>query len=407
MGENHSQEAYSQKAVDLCRALVARPSLSGREKEAAETLAAAMLEMGFDSAGPDRCGNVVGVIEGNGPGPCVLLDGHIDTVPVPDPSVWTHPPFGGDVVDGRIYGRGTSDMKGAVACMAAGAAWFAASVDRAFKGTVCVAGGVHEECFEGVAAREISAAHRPDYVIIGEASELNLKIGQRGRAEIVVETIGRPAHSASPEKGVNAVLMMQRLIERIERIEPPAHPVLGKGICVLTDIRSTPYPGASVVPSGCRATYDRRLLVGETPEDVLRPFRLAIAELSAAVADFHATVSFARGADVCYTGAPIEGERFFPGWLHEPDEPFVQDVLAGLRAAGLAPRVSHYAFCTNGSHYAGEAHIPTLGFGPSLEHLAHTIDEYIAIEQLEKGVLGYRAILGALLGAQLGARSPE
>ncbi|EHO20793.1 hypothetical protein HMPREF9466_00820 [Fusobacterium necrophorum subsp. funduliforme 1_1_36S] len=73
---------------------------------------------------------------------------------------------------------------------------------------------MHEECFEGVAAREVSKYVKPDIVIIGEASELNLKIGQRGRAEIVVETFGKPAHSANPEKGINAVYKMMKLIEK-------------------------------------------------------------------------------------------------------------------------------------------------------------------------------------------------
>jgi len=390
---------YAEKAVALCQRLVSVPSLSGEEADAARALASAMREMGYDSVTTDRYGNVIGRINGRGEGPCVLLDGHIDTVPVPDESVWTHPPFGGKIVDGRLYGRGASDMKGAVACMTAAAAMFAEMTGRDFRGSVCVAGVVHEECFEGIASREISAAVRPDYVIIGEASELNLKIGQRGRAEIVLETFGRPAHSANPEKGVNAVLMMMRLLELVERIEPAEHPVLGKGICVLTDIKSTPYPGASVVPSGCRVTFDRRLLVGEEPEDVLRPFRRAIAELNASHADFRAEVGFASGRESCYTGEVIEGERFFPAWLHRPEEPFVQDVLAGLKAAGLDPAISHYAFCTNGSHYAGEAHIPTLGFGPSLENLAHTIDEYIELEQITRGMTGYAAILRALLPA--------
>lgn len=388
---------FHDRAVALCRDLVATPSLSGQEGDAARVLAGAMEAMGFDSVATDRYGNVLGVIRGLGEGPCVLMDGHIDTVPVPDEGAWTHPPFGAELADGRIYGRGTSDMKGAVACMAAAAAMFAERTGRRFRGSVCVAGVVHEECFEGIAARQISAAIRPDYVIIGEASELNLKIGQRGRAEIVLETFGRPAHSANPEKGINAVLMMMGLLERVGRLEPSVHPVLGQGICVLTDIKSTPYPGASVVPSGCRVTFDRRLLVGETPEEVLRPFRAAIAELAAADPDFRAEVGFASGREACYTGAAIEGERFFPAWLHSPDEPFVRDVLAGLQAAGLNPAISHYAFCTNGSHYAGEAGIPTLGFGPSRENLAHTIDEYIEIGQIEMGVTGYAAILGALL----------
>ena len=111
----------------------------------------------------------------------------------------------GEVVDGKLYGRGTSDMKGAVASFTAAANFFAKDTARDFPGEIYIAGVVHEECFEGVAARSVSEIVKPDYVVIGEASLCNLKIGQRGRAEIVVETFGVPAHSANPEKGVNAV----------------------------------------------------------------------------------------------------------------------------------------------------------------------------------------------------------
>lgn len=82
---------------------------------------------------------------------------------------------------------------------------------------------MHEECFEGIAARLVSERYKPDYVIIGEASELNLKIGQRGRAEIVVETFGKPAHSANPQAGINAVYKMAQLIDKIRTITPPTH----------------------------------------------------------------------------------------------------------------------------------------------------------------------------------------
>lgn len=390
-------ERYLDTATELTRELIRCPSVSGEELEVADALKKAMESLGFDEVHWDKYGNVIGVIEGSRPGPCVLLDGHIDTVPVPDESVWSVPPFAGVVREGRIYGRGASDMKGAVAAMTVAASLFADAANRDFAGKVCVAGVVHEECFEGVAAREISARFKPDYVIIGEASELNLKIGQRGRAEIVVETFGVPAHSANPEKGVNAVHSMTRLITRMEQLKPDSHPVLGEGICVLTDIKSTPYPGASVVPSNCRVTYDRRLLVGEDREKVLAPFQQVIAELKEADPDFEAKVYFASDQQPCYTGAAIAGTRFFPAWLYGEQEGFVTAVVAELRAAGLAPAISHYAFCTNGSHYAGEENIPTLGFGPSRENLAHTIDEYIEVEQLHKGVLGYQAILKALL----------
>lgn len=394
-----TQILYSDQAVSLCRDLVACPSPSGDEGAVGRVLADAMRRLGFDSVSTDRYGNVFGFIHGRGQGRRILMDGHMDTVPVTDETAWKHPPFGGTLEGGRIYGRGATDMKGSLACMVAAAAMFAKETERHFNGSVCVAGTVHEECFEGIACREVSAAVRPDYVIVGEASELNLKIGQRGRAEILLETFGKPAHSANPDFGANAVLMMIHLLSRVEALRPPEHPVLGKGIAVVTDIISSPYPGASVVPAVCRAVCDRRLLVGETRENVLRPFRTLIAELSAQYADFHATATVSYGKAACCTGERIEAERFYPAWLYGENEPFVQQALAALRRIGLDPALSHYSFCTNGSHYAGEAGIPTLGFGPSQERLAHTVDEFIEVEQIRKGVAGYAAILGGLLDA--------
>ena len=289
-------------------------------------------------------------------------------------------------------------MKGALAAMLWGAAEFAEKKGGNFAGAVHVAGVVHEECFEGIAARKISEAIKPDLVVIGEASQLNLKIGQRGRAEIVVETFGKNAHSANPEKGRNAVYDMAKLIPVIQAIPCEYQEELGKGILELTDIKSLPYPGASVVPDFCRATFDRRLLVGETPESVLAPLKEAIAGLQKADPDFKAEVSLAKGKELCYTGNTIEGERFFPGWFYPEDSDFVQKTLAGVRSAGIEPEITTYSFCTNGSHYAGEAKIPTIGFGPSRENLAHTVDEYIEIDQLEKVCAGYKGIMESFLG---------
>ncbi|MDR3361742.1 MAG: YgeY family selenium metabolism-linked hydrolase [Desulfovibrio sp.] len=383
--------------VDLTRALLRAPSRSGQEDKVVAVLRAYMEKNGFGDIHVDRYGSITGCIKGKRPGRKILYDGHIDTVPVPDPSVWKHDPYGAEVVDGKIYGRGASDMKGAVAAMAAAAVKVAGETGGDFAGEIYIAGVVHEECFEGVAAREISARVNPDVVVIGEASELNLKTGQRGRAEITVETFGVPAHSANPQKGINAVLSMLRLAAEIEKIAPPAHPVLGPGVSVLTDIISTPYPGASVVPSHCRATYDRRLLVGETQDSVLAPYKEAIQKLEQADPTFNGAVSFAKGRENCYTGNAIEGERFFPGWVFDRQEDFIRRALAGLRSTGISPDVTHYSFCTNASHYAGEKGIKTLGFGPSLETLAHTNDEYIEINQLFAAMAGYAAISRALL----------
>ena len=391
---NKEQE---QTVVRLCQELVKQRSYSGEEQGVVKVLKENMEQMGFDSVTVDKYGNIIGCIKGNRPGPKILFDGHIDTVPVQDAGKWEHDPFAAEIVDDKIYGRGTSDMKGAVAAMTCAAANFAAATGKDFAGEIYVAGVVHEECFEGVAARAISAAVHPDYVVIGEASQLNLKIGQRGRAEIVVETFGKPCHSANPEKGINAVYKMAKVIEAIRTLEPTHHPVLGDGILELTDIKSAPYPGASVVPEYCRATYDRRLLVGETKESVLAPINALLDKLMAEDPQLKVKASYAVGREKCHTGNEIEGERFFPGWLYDEKDEFVQAVYGELKAVGYDPSITQYNFCTNGSHYAGEAGIKTFGLGPSRENLAHTINEYIEIDQLVKVCDCYGGVMKALL----------
>ena len=385
-------EKRRNKVINICRELISHYSVSGQEKGVVSAIKNKMEKMGFDDVQIDRYGNVIGHIKGNKPGKKILFDGHIDTVPVVE-SQWNHNPFAGEIVDGKIYGRGTSDMKGQVSAMIAATSYFAKDTNKDFEGDIYVAGVVHEEIFEGVSAREISKNVKPDYVVIGESSELNLKIGQRGRAEIVIETFGKPAHSANPEKGINAVYKMSKVIEAVQKLEPKVQPKLGKGILVLTDIKSSPYPGASVVPDYCKATFDRRLLVGETKESVLEPIEKLLTELMKQDPEMKVKVSYAKGKETCYTGEIIEAERFFPGWLYDENDEFVQAAYKGLKQAGLNPEITEYSFCTNGSHYAGEVGIKTIGFGPSKENLAHTIDEYIEIDQLEKGVEGYYGIL--------------
>lgn len=391
------EKEKEQEVISLCQSMIQAQSYSGHEDQAAKILTEYFKSHGYDEVITDDYGNVIGHIRGKQPGPKVLFDGHMDTVPVTNEAEWPYPPFGAEIHDGKIYGRGTSDMKGALSAMACAGATFAEKTDKNFAGDIYVAGVVHEECFEGVAARSISKLVKPDYVIIGEASNLNIKIGQRGRAEIVVETFGKPVHSANPEKGINAVYKMAKVIEEIRKLEPTFHPVLGKGILELTDIKSSPYPGASVVPEYCRATYDRRLLTGETKESVLKPLQELCKRMEAEDPQLKVKVSYATGKETCYTGNEITGERFFPGWLYDEKESFVQDVYQELTANGYQPEITQYNFCTNGSHYAGEAGIKTLGIGPSRENLAHTVGEYIEIDQLTKVTDCYGYVMKALL----------
>jgi len=219
--------------------------------------------------------------------------------------------------------------------MACAAAYFAEDSKRDFAGDVYVVGSVHEECFEGISSRMVSKRIEPDYVVIGEASLCNLKRGQKGRAEIVVETFGKPAHSANPDHGINAVYKAALLIDQIRKLNMFHHPFLGDGILELTDIKSSPYPGASVVPDYCKMTYDRRLLVGETPGSVLKPILDLIVTLQLEDHEFKANAYFAQGQEDCYTGASIGGERYFPAWLLDEQDEYVQKVMQALNDADI------------------------------------------------------------------------
>ncbi len=386
-----------EKVIDLCQRLVKAPSYSGQEEKVLKELQKTFNEMGFDDVFIDKYGNIIGHIKGKKKGKKLLFDGHMDTVPVTNPDQWNYPPFGAEIHDGKIYGRGTTDMKGAVAAMVCAASYFAKDTNKEFAGDVYVAAVVHEECFEGVAARAISERIKPDYVVIGEASQLNIKIGQRGRGEIMIETFGIPCHSANPQEGVNAVYKMAEVISEIRNLKPTNHEILGDGILELVDVKSSPYPGASVVPEYCKATYDRRLLVGETKESVLAPINELLEKMMAKDPELKVKASYSVGKEMCLTGNEIEGERFFPGWLYDESEDFVQAVYAELMKMGFTPSITQYHFCTNGSHYAGEANIKTIGMGPSKENLAHTVNEYIEIEQLSSVTQCYYGIMKALL----------
>lgn len=387
-------------AVKLAQELIRIPSLSGGEAELAEFAKSRMEELGFDEAWVDEYNSVIGVIRGRGDG-CVLLDGHIDTVPVSDEAEWTRPPFDGLIENGRLYGRGSSDMKSAFGAMLLAAAELAREKEN-LPGTVVVTGTAMEELVEGHtlkrACQQLSTRGiKPRVIVIGESTGLRLNTSGRGRAEIVVRTMGRSCHASNPELGVNAVALMAVFIERLKNLKGPHDIQLGEGIYEITDIISNPYPGISVVPNECRLTIDRRTLVGETEATVLVPIRKLIEDLEKADDQFKARVAIESDELVRPDGEIELVPNFAPAWRLEWVDPAVQAGLKGLTRVGLTGLPGHYSFCTNAAWSAGRAKIPTLGFGPSRENLAHVADEYIELDQLTKAYDGYLALIKELI----------
>lgn len=385
-----TSQDMSSYVIELTQKLVRCQGGAGDEKLAADLLAGEMRALGYDRVAVDENGSVLGIIEGRQPGPTLLLDGHLDTVGVAPGLPWSHEPFGGQVVGAKLYGRGATDMKGPLAAATAAAA----GIDRSrISGRVAVSGSVMEEVLEGVALKTVMDALEPDFVVICEPSDLVLITGSRGRAEIQVETLGKPAHSSRPQEGINAVQAMLPVIQALEVLPLPVHPTIGRAILALTEIISEPYPAHSVIPSRCRATYDRRLVPGETQESVLVSFSDLPTIPGASV-----SASIAKGEYSTYTGRRLEVDKWFPAWEIERGHPLVRKAAHGLEAAGLPVACGTYQFCTNAAYSAGVAQTPTIGYGPSQASLAHVVDEYILIDELLQAVRGYEGIILSLLG---------
>jgi len=363
--------------------LVGTPSPSGSEGAVAELVQAEMQRLGY-AVEVDALGNVTGTRDG-GDGPCVLFDAHMDTVGVTDPAEWSADPAG-ELRDGRLYGRGAMDMKGPLAAVVHGAA--AAELG----GRVVVCASIAEEMIEGFATVDVARRVHPDVAVICEATARRVAIGQRGRAELIVEVHGSPTHSSRPELGVNAVEAMADVLAAAREIELPEHEALGRAILVPTDIVSRPFPALSVVPDLCTVTFDRRTLPGESEDSVVEPLRAAV---EAAVGPRGATATVTIGVDRfdSYSGARVEAPNFAPAWFTDPEREPARTALAALGAGR-----HHWAFCTNGSGTAALG-IPTLGYGPGDETLAHRVDEHIELAELRAGAEGYATLAAALTRA--------
>ena len=378
-------------ALELARELVMTPSPSGEEAAAAEVLNAAMLAAGFDEAYVDDVGNAIGVIA-RGAGPKLLLTGHLDTVPLGDPEEWPHPPLSGAVDGGRLWGRGSVDMKSALACMVAGAA---RAAERGFAGTLIVAGTVQEEV-NGFGSKHLGRTLDYDVAVLGEPSKLQLRLGHKGRVEVIARFTGAIAHAARPELGENALAAAARFVNALEGIEPPTSEVLGPSTVTPTVLRTWPDGTTNVVPGSAELTLDVRTVAGQGAEEVLALLRGAAPD---------------AGVELVVPASPLEHPdgrveeqpHVAPAYQLSPDHEAVataRRALSGALAAADRDLVEGvWWFCTDAPHLAVGGR-PVIGFGPGEEDLAHTTRESVAVADLDVAASAYRELALAFLGGR-------
>lgn len=378
-----SSKNIQEEVISFAQSIIRVNSLSGHEGQVARLIRKKMKTLGYDDVQVDPYGNVIGTKIGKLPGPVVLFDGHMDAVPVTNQEEWSVDPFSGLIRDGKIWGRGASDMKGplAAAVVAIG------HIPRdQFCGTLVVSGSVCEEIHEGAAFSKVLQKIAPDFVVICEPNGCCLGVGQKGRAGLWMEVFGKPSHSSVPHLGENAIYKAMKVIDRLREMKLPSDPFLGNGLMELIDGVSSPYPSQSTLPVSFKMRFDRRLMQNETMESVLESINSALEGLQDWKCDF-TNVKIRT-----YTGESLEFPDFHPGWSIDPESTWIQKAQRGLREGGIEPALMAARFCTNGSFSAGHENIPTMIFGPSSGMLAHCIDENIEISELLQGAEGYTGL---------------
>ena len=377
------QHALDSRVVDFCQKMVRVNSPSGAEQGVADLVTAQMQTLKYDQIERDLLGSVIGIVRGNGNGPTVLLDAHMDVVPVNDAEAWRHGPFSGDIVDDKLWGRGSTDVKGSLAALVVAVGL----LDRAkLGGTIVVSAGVGEEAIEGVALSAVLERFLVDRVVICEPTGLRLGLGHKGRAGLLFEAEGAAAHTSQPDRGINAVYRMLEAVRRIRELSQRHDEILGRGVTELVEIRSFPSPGGSMVPYHCFARFDRRLVRGETPASVRDEMQSAVNGLEGVRFSFH------QSELTSFAGPSFKVDNFHPAWAQPEGSEMAQRAQAALRDVGQEGAFWLAPYSTNGVAAAALMGLPTVLYGAGEIDQAHAVDETVTLEQLRLVAEGYQAL---------------
>ena len=341
----------------------------GNEQIAAEYVADYLAPFGFTAQFLQQGENRVTVVarrKGSGGVPGLVFNAHLDVVPVGGQE-WLHPPFAGEIADGKVWGRGSGDMKGGLAAMMVAARAVVESGIE-LRGDLIVAGTVGEEvnmigakllCAEGTLG-DVQA------IIISEPTSNGVGTAERGVFWPEITTYGKTAHGSTPHLGVNAIMMMAPLLQELQQLDIPfaTHPVLGPFTRSINTIEGG--VKVNVVPDRCSVNIDMRTVPGQVHAQIRKQLEDLLAERERRDPGFHAELT------TVHFDLPSVETR--------PDDPaVVRFMAAAARGMGWEPELIVVPFATEAAIFVPELDVPTIIFGPGDPKLAHQPNEYIDI----------------------------
>ena len=397
MVEERTASTVAAEAVDpgevlaFARALIAAPSENpgGTEDAAAEVATDILTQIGASPRTVRGGGGRPSVVAsiGGAPRPALAWNGHLDVVPAGDPSTWSHGPWEGAVEDGRLIGRGAADMKGPIAAaLAAAAALRRAGIELAGTLTFHLAADEEHAGIHGTKVLWEQGLLDQDACVVGEPSDLRIGLAERGGAWITATARGKAAHGSQPHLGVNAITSMSRFLLRLPEVLPDrTHPLVGSPTVNAALIAGGSAP--NVVPDRCEVDIDRRIVPGETdPAEVLAPFERLAADLRSThpEVDISCVIrEWTEAAEAPGDSAIVEAAR-----------------IAGAAELGAAPPDVGFTGITDARFYINQAAIPTIILGPGSLSVAHTANEWVAVDDLVAAARIYARLFVGFLGTR-------
>ena len=322
---------------------------------------------------------------GSGARPRLAWNGHLDTVPTGDPSSWSSGPFDGEVVHGRLVGRGACDMKGPIAsAIGAVAAIRRAGIGLAGTLELHLVADEEHAGVHGTRVLRDQGLLDQDAAIVGEPTEMEIALAERGGAWVTAVAHGKAAHGSQPHRGVNAILAMSRFLLRLPEVLPELiHPLVGAPTVNVAMVAGGNAP--NVVPDRCEVEIDRRIVPGENdPGAVLAPFHRLVADLVAEQRDTNIEITLREWTEAAET----TGDSAIAA--------IVRDAIAA--DTGAPPPFVGFTGITDARFYINDARIPTVIAGPGSLSVAHTADESIGVEEMVTAARSYARMFVGYLG---------
>jgi len=383
-----SKRIRKEDLIRLTQVMVRIPSVNppGNEEDLAEFLVQELKSYGFSSrlvnVKPKRS-NVLAMLSGKKKGKTILMNGHMDVVPVGDLSGWKFEPFSGTLHQGRIYGRGSVDMKGGLASAIIAAKAFADTYGEDFAGRILIAGVVDEED-AGVGSKKLVESVKADMAIVAEASDDAIYRAHKGVLWFEITTKGKALHSSRVRSGnfENAIYRMTRVVNALEdylaELEKRRDALVGNPTINVSIIKGG--TKTNVVPDSCTITVDRRLLPKEDPKVALEEIRKLL-------------VSKTKLKDLAFHVA-LERE----GTIIKESEPIVKLTRNAVQeVTGKQPKVTGCMATTDMAFLVNQGKIPAVVYGPGSLEQAHVANEYVEVEELLKAAKVYATIFEKVL----------